>query len=151
MQFWPRKRAKSILPSANWPAFRNISGDGARILGFIGYKVGMTHLLINDNNPHSLTKGTEIFCPVTIVECPPLKSPWHIALQLDQDQETFQVSYVDGAPRVLVPGHEYVAFRTSGLERRIAIYPEAQVHKAAGRVRANQWKYAAGRATVTWI
>jgi thiamine biosynthesis lipoprotein ApbE len=53
-----------------------------------------------------------------------------------------QVSYVDGTPRVLVPGHEYVAFRASGLERRVAIYPEAQVHKAAGRVRANQWKYA---------
>lgn len=34
----------------------------------------MTHLLVNDNREHSLTKGTDIFCPVTIVECPPLKT-----------------------------------------------------------------------------
>ncbi len=34
-----------------------------------------------------------------------------------------QVSYVDGEPRVLVPGHEYVDFRASGLDRRLAVYP----------------------------
>jgi len=52
-----------------------------------------------------------------------------------------QVSYVDGEPRVLVPGHEYAGFRANGLGRRIPIYPETQVHPTAGRVRANQWKY----------
>jgi hypothetical protein len=52
-----------------------------------------------------------------------------------------QVSYVDGEPRVLVPGHEYDGFRRHGLERRLPIYPETQVHLTAGRVRANQWKY----------
>ena len=70
MQFWPRVRARfSYARIRNWPA-----GKEAKLLGFAGYKVGMTHLLINDNNPHSLTKGTEIFCPATIVECPPLKT-----------------------------------------------------------------------------
>ncbi|MBI2656893.1 50S ribosomal protein L3 [Candidatus Woesearchaeota archaeon] len=70
MQFWPRVRARhSYARIRNWGI-----GKEAKPLGFAGYKVGMTHLLINDNRPHSLTKGTEIFCPVTIVECPPLKT-----------------------------------------------------------------------------
>lgn len=70
MQFWPRVRSRSSYARIrNWPLSKE-----ARPLGFAGYKVGMTHLLINDNRQHSLTKGTEIFCPVTIVECPPLKA-----------------------------------------------------------------------------
>lgn len=70
MQFWPRVRSRfSYARIRNWS-----SSKETRPLGFAGYKVGMTHLLINDNRQHSLTKGTEIFCPVTIVECPPLKA-----------------------------------------------------------------------------
>ncbi len=70
MQFWPRVRAKyTYARIRNW-----VSGKEAKPLGFAGYKVGMTHLLINDNRQYSLTKGTDIFCPVTIVECPPLKT-----------------------------------------------------------------------------
>ena len=69
MQFWPRVRSKyKYARIRNW----SISQE-TKLLGFAGYKVGMTHLLISDNRPHSLTKDTEIFCPVTIVECPPLK------------------------------------------------------------------------------
>ncbi|MEK6808482.1 MAG: 50S ribosomal protein L3, partial [Nanoarchaeota archaeon] len=42
-------------------------------LGFNGYKVGMTHLIITDNRKTTLTRGEDISCPVTIIECPPLK------------------------------------------------------------------------------
>lgn len=70
MQFWPRVTSRYIYSRIrNWPTCKE-----AKPLGFAGYKVGMTHLLITDNRPHSLTKGTEIFCPATIVECPPLKT-----------------------------------------------------------------------------
>ena len=70
MQFWPRVSARHHYTRIrNWPESKE-----PNLVGFAGYKVGMTHLLINDNNPHSLTKGTEIFCPVTIMECPPLKT-----------------------------------------------------------------------------
>jgi len=70
MQFWPRVRA-----SHSYPRIRNWSTGGeAKLLGFAGYKIGMTHLIINDTRTHSLTKGTEIFCPITIVECPPIKT-----------------------------------------------------------------------------
>lgn len=69
MQFWPRVRARyHYARIRNWPQSKE-----ARLLGFAGYKVGMTHLLINDNRAHSLTKGSEIFCPITVVECPPIK------------------------------------------------------------------------------
>ena len=70
MQFWPRVRTRYPTPRIrNWP-----QSSEAKPLGFAGYKVGMTHILINDNRAHSLTKGKEIFCPVTVIECPPIKT-----------------------------------------------------------------------------
>ena len=70
MQFWPRVRAIREYPKVrSW-----LHGKDAKLLGFAGYKAGMTHLLVTDNNPNSLTKNTDIFCPVTVVECPPLKT-----------------------------------------------------------------------------
>lgn len=70
MQFWPRVRSDySYARIRNWP-----KSQEAKPLGFAGYKAGMTHALIHDNNPNSLTKGTEIFYPLTVIECPPLKT-----------------------------------------------------------------------------
>ena len=70
MQYWPRVRAsRSYTKIRNWPVNKE-----PKLLGFAGYKIGMTHLLITDNSQHSLTKDTDIFCPVTVVECPPLKT-----------------------------------------------------------------------------
>ena len=70
MQFWPRVRLKY-----NYPRIRNwVTGKDAKLLGFAGYKVGMTHIMINDNKQNSMTKGTEIFCPITVIECPPIKT-----------------------------------------------------------------------------
>ena len=68
MQFWPRKRADRIYPRVrSWSKV-----DGAKLLGFAGYKAGMTHLKLRDNSSAS-TKGQEISIPVTVIECPPLK------------------------------------------------------------------------------
>ena len=67
LQYWPRKRASRIYPKIrSW-------SDKTKILGFAGYKVGMTHIGIIDNS-NSTTKGLLISCPATIIECPPLKS-----------------------------------------------------------------------------
>lgn len=69
MQFWPRVKAKkSHARVSSW------SGDNQSLLGFAGYKVGMTHLMLIDNRATTKTKGKEIFCPATIIECPPLKA-----------------------------------------------------------------------------
>jgi len=69
LQYWPRKRAKRQTPRVR--AWANISE--AKPLGFPGYKVGMTHVIITDNKPNSQTKGEEISLPATIIECPPIK------------------------------------------------------------------------------
>ena len=67
LAYSPRKRAKSIVPKIRtWPQEQEV-----RMLGFAGYKVGMTHVLMLDDTP-GITKGKEIFMPVTIVEAPPL-------------------------------------------------------------------------------
>jgi len=69
MQFWPRKRASAPTASIRHYAPQKET----KLLGFAGYKVGMTHIFITDNRPNALTKGEEISWPVTIIECPPIK------------------------------------------------------------------------------
>ena len=69
LQFWPRVRAKrEYARIRKWP----VSGE-AKISGFAGYKVGMTHIILTDNRQNSLTKNSDISFPVTVVECPPIK------------------------------------------------------------------------------
>jgi len=68
MAFYPRKRSRRIYPNVTtW-----VSTKETQPLGFAGYKAGMTHVVLMDNNPHSTTKGQEITISVTIFDCPPL-------------------------------------------------------------------------------
>lgn len=69
MQFWPRVRAKRQYAQVR--SWTKNSKDS--ILGFIGYKAGMTHIMGIDTRKTSTTKGEEISIPVTIVECPPIR------------------------------------------------------------------------------
>ncbi len=69
LQYWPRKRASKLLPSANWKA---INSD-KKLKGFIGYKAGMVSLELKDNSENSMTKGKKIIIPGTIIECPEMK------------------------------------------------------------------------------
>ncbi|HEV8359016.1 MAG TPA: 50S ribosomal protein L3 [Candidatus Thermoplasmatota archaeon] len=69
--FSPRKRAASQVPRfSSWP---EAEGGEPRLQGFAGYKVGMTHALLVDYRPTSITTGQEVQIPVTIVEAPPLR------------------------------------------------------------------------------
>jgi large subunit ribosomal protein L3 len=68
LQYWPRKRIRKFLPSVNW---KPVEGEG--LLGFIGYKVGMSTAMVKDNGDKSLTKGKKIAIPVTILEVPNMK------------------------------------------------------------------------------
>ncbi len=66
--FSPRKRAAKETPTVkSWP-----ETEEACLLGFPGYKVGMTHLTMLDNVKNSPTEGMEVSSPVTIVETPPV-------------------------------------------------------------------------------
>lgn len=69
LQYWPRKKAKRIYPRLkNQPESSNNS-----VLGFAGYKAGMTHVLFTDNRTGSHTKGEQVSWAATVLECPPLK------------------------------------------------------------------------------
>lgn len=70
MQFWPRKRAKrEVARVRQWA-----DSSKAQLSGFAGYKVGMTHIVVENVLK---TKGKNpienLAVPVSIIECPPLK------------------------------------------------------------------------------
>ena len=70
LQFRPRKRARSEnVRVRTWP--KKISES--KLLGFAGYKVGMTHVIVSDTSHLKERKGKPLFLPVTVVECPPMK------------------------------------------------------------------------------
>ncbi len=67
-QFWPRKRSRhSIVRVRSW-----VTESKTKPLGFIAYKVGMTHVQFTDTRAKSPTKGETVAAPVTILECPPM-------------------------------------------------------------------------------
>ncbi|MFT4947565.1 MAG: large subunit ribosomal protein L3 [Natronomonas sp.] len=70
MGFSPRKRASSETPRFNsWP-----DDDGQPALqGFAGYKAGMTHVVMINDEPDSARQGMEETVPVTVVETPPMR------------------------------------------------------------------------------
>lgn len=68
MQYWPRKKAKKETARV-----RSWNAKEPKPAGFAGYKVGMTHITYHDEFSNSITKGQDVACPVTIIECPPLK------------------------------------------------------------------------------
>src|SRR3989344_5088996 len=70
LQFYPRKKARRILPRVNWDS---IPKQEKGLKGFIGYKVGMKSAYVLDTTQNSLTKGKRIIIPITIIECPTIK------------------------------------------------------------------------------
>ena len=70
LQFYPRVRAKKVIPSVNW---KPLKGESVGLLGFIGYKAGMVSVWAKDDTEDSLTKGKRIAVPATVLECPPMR------------------------------------------------------------------------------
>jgi len=70
LAYLPRKRAaRPIGKIRYWP---EVTLQSPQLIGYAGYKVGMNSIyLVNDvqGSPHY---GQEVFCPVTIIETPPL-------------------------------------------------------------------------------
>ena len=70
LAFSPRKRAKSIVARIRkWP---KVDFDKPRLLAFAGYKAGMTHAVVVEDNPNSPDAGKEKTHAATVVETPPL-------------------------------------------------------------------------------
>lgn len=69
LSYLPKKRARSWIGKTRfWPE----TNEGPRLLGFAGYKAGMTHLVAMDDQKGSLTYGKEITIPATVIETPPM-------------------------------------------------------------------------------
>ena len=68
--FGPRTRAADEVPRIRtWP-----DTDGQpRLQGFAGYKAGMTHIVMINDEANSPIEGTEETVPVTIIETPPIR------------------------------------------------------------------------------
>jgi len=65
----PRKRVRRVSGRVrHWPE----QATEPQILGFAGYKVGMTHVILIDDKPTSPWFGREVSRAVTIVDTPPM-------------------------------------------------------------------------------
>ena len=70
LAYSPRKRAKRLLARVRyWP---EIEADTPRLLGFIGYKAGMTHVFAIEDRKRSPNYGNEVIRPATVLETPPM-------------------------------------------------------------------------------
>jgi large subunit ribosomal protein L3 len=70
LAYLPRKRSKRLLARIKyWP---KIEADTPRLLGFVGYKAGMTHVFLIEDKKRSPNYGKEIMRPATILETPPM-------------------------------------------------------------------------------
>ena len=70
LAFLPRGRAARIYPRIHyWPKH---GVEAPTLLGFMGYKAGMTHVFIVEDRPGSLNYGKEVVRPATVIEAPPI-------------------------------------------------------------------------------
>ncbi|MBD3405458.1 MAG: 50S ribosomal protein L3 [Candidatus Lokiarchaeota archaeon] len=70
LAYLPRGRASKFVPRIkNWPQY---DGDPT-LLGFCGYKAGMTHAVITETHSDSPFKGQERVVPVTVIDTPPIR------------------------------------------------------------------------------
>jgi len=69
LAYTPRKRARREVPRIRyWP---EVEGP-PRLLGFAGYKAGMTHVIMIEDRERAPNAGKEIAVPATVIETPPL-------------------------------------------------------------------------------
>ncbi|AGN02166.1 50S ribosomal protein L3P [Salinarchaeum sp. Harcht-Bsk1] len=113
MGFGPRKRAASEVPRFNsWP-----DADGQPTLqGFAGYKAGMSHVVVINDQSGSPREGMEETVPVTVVETPPM---YAVALRAYEDtpyglRPTTEVWTDDARPELeraldVPEGHDFEA------------------------------------------
>jgi predicted neuraminidase len=74
---------------------------------------------------------------------PKVKMPvFEPGIRIGKTTHNFQVSYVDGKPRILKPGYELARDEQTGkfdFDQPTRIYPKTNIH--GGGVRANMWRY----------
>jgi len=69
LSYSPRKRAKSVVGRIDfWP---EVNG-GPQLLGFSGYKAGLTHVFLIEDRERSPEFGKEVKNAVTVIDAPPM-------------------------------------------------------------------------------
>ncbi|KON29319.1 hypothetical protein AC477_06045 [miscellaneous Crenarchaeota group-1 archaeon SG8-32-1] len=69
LAYLPRGRAKRTVGRIRfWPKVE----EGPTLLGFMGYKAGMTQMIIVEDKPGSLHLGKETAHPATVLDVPPI-------------------------------------------------------------------------------
>ncbi len=69
LAYLPRKRAESLLARIRfWP---KVESETPRLLGFVGYKAGATHVFTIEDRKRSPNFGKEVIRPATILDTPP--------------------------------------------------------------------------------
>ncbi|MCW4007897.1 MAG: 50S ribosomal protein L3 [Candidatus Bathyarchaeota archaeon] len=70
LAYLPRKRAKRPVARIRyWP---KITADAPRLLGFAGYKAGMTYVFTIEDRKRSPNFGKEVMRAATVIETPPM-------------------------------------------------------------------------------
>jgi large subunit ribosomal protein L3 len=70
LAYLPRKRAKHPVARIRyWP---QITADAPRLLGFTGYKAGMTYVFAIEDRKRSPNYGKEVMRAATVIETPPI-------------------------------------------------------------------------------
>ncbi|NIQ05110.1 MAG: 50S ribosomal protein L3, partial [Candidatus Korarchaeota archaeon] len=70
LAYSPRKRAKRVVAKIrHWP---DVDIETPRLLGFVAYKAGMTHLFVVEDRERSPNYGKEVIHPATVLETPPI-------------------------------------------------------------------------------
>jgi large subunit ribosomal protein L3 len=71
LAYLPRGRASRFIPRIkNWPEWNE---SPPKLLGFIGFKAGMSHAVMTVQHPDSPFMGQERVIPVTILDTPPIR------------------------------------------------------------------------------
>ncbi|MFB0500870.1 MAG: 50S ribosomal protein L3, partial [Candidatus Bathyarchaeia archaeon] len=69
LAYLPRGRAAREVGRVRfWPSVE----EGPTLLGFMGYKAGMTHVFMVEDKPNSPNLGKEIVYPATVLDAPPI-------------------------------------------------------------------------------
>src|SRR4030067_1580766 len=70
LAYLPRKRAKSPVARIRyWP---KLDADTPRLLGFTGYKAGMTYVFTIEDRKRSPNFGKEVVRSATVIDTPPI-------------------------------------------------------------------------------
>lgn len=71
LAYLPRGRA--ARPNGRVRSWPKVASDSPNLLGYVGYKAGMTHIFYIDDKQGSPNFGKEIMSSVTILDTPPLQ------------------------------------------------------------------------------